>query len=133
MPSILSRPTTTIVSPPSSPKSKRNREYVSTSDRLNRGCTGRNTIGKAVKREIVLDHNDYYKSIMIRLDQMKKEERTGRNRLINIDSLHQASREQLCKKCVIANIENERETIIDVISNHLVKVKERKKELIDLF
>ena len=121
MPSILSRPTTTIVSPPSSPKSKRNREYVSTSDRLNRGCTGRNTIGKAVKREIVLDHNDYYKSIMIRLDQMKKEERTRRNRLINIDYLHQASREQLCKTCVIGNIENERQAIIDVISNHLVK------------
>ena len=120
MPSLLSRPAATIFSPPSSPKSKRNREYISTSDRLNRGCTGRNTIGKVINRKIVLDHSDYYNFIMARLNEIETEERTGRNRLINIDNLNQASREQLCKPCVIEKLEDERETIIDVIANHLV-------------
>ena len=60
---------------------------------------------------------------MDRFDEIKETELTGRNRLINIYSLHQAAREQLCKICVVAKIENERETIVDVISNHLVNKK----------
>ena len=52
---------------------------------------------------------------------MQNKERTGRNRLRDIDNLHKASREQLRKSCVIGKIENERETIIDIVVNHLVK------------
>ena len=44
---------------------------------------------------------------MSRLNEIETEERTGRKRLINIDNLHQASSEQLCKPCVIEKIENE--------------------------
>lgn len=71
----------------------------------------------------MLDYNDHYNCIMLRLNEIETEECTDRNRLINIDNLQQASREQLCKPCVIEKIDNERETIIDVIVDHLIQKK----------
>ena len=59
MPPVFSRPTTTIISPPSSPKSIRNRSYSSPADRLSRGCTGRNTVGRVNKGKVELEYNDY--------------------------------------------------------------------------
>ena len=121
MPPVLSRPTTTIVSPPSSPKSKRNREYISTSDRLTRGCTGRNTVGRLNSRKVVLEHNDYYDEIIRQIEQVETDKRTGQNRLVSLDNLKVASEDLLCKSCVVEHVEEERQHMIKLFAKHLEK------------
>lgn len=55
----------------------------------------------------MIDQVDYYKSIMIRLEEMQKEENTEHNCRTNIDVFNQASKEQIYKSCVIDGIERE--------------------------
>ena len=123
MPPIISRPTATAIVTPLSPlKPKRWRENI---DELPRGCTGRNTVGKKKKRKIVLENNAYYNKIMERINEVKKKERTGKNRFVNIDNLCNAGDGLLCKKCIIDEIHNERHRTAEIIANHLVKKRTR--------
>jgi len=119
MPPVLSRPTTTIISPPSSPKSIRNRSYSSPADRLTRGCTGRNTVGRVKKGKVELEYNDYYNIIIHRLSELTKKDQAGANRLISLDNLNTASKELLCKECVVTAVEEDRKNTIDVIAKYL--------------
>ena len=48
-------------------------------------------------RKIVLDHNEYYKQIIRRVEEVEEIKRTGRNRVILIDNLKSASEDLLCK------------------------------------
>ena len=118
---IQSRPMTTIVSPPSSYKSRRNRAFDSPSDRKARGYTGRNTIGKVNKAKVTLDQNPYYTEIMDRIEILSKDVHNGRNRLISLDNLRDASKEMLCKECVEEAIVKERQKTSRIIVEHLEK------------
>ena len=100
MPPVLSRPMTTIVTPPSSYKSRRNRAFDSPSDRKARGCTGRNTVGKMNGAKVTLEQNPYYTEIMDRIEILSKDVHNGRNRLISLENLRDAPKEMLCKECV---------------------------------
>ena len=119
MPPVFLRPTTTIISPPSSPKSIRNRSYSSPADRLTRGCTGRNTVGRVNKGKVELEYNDYYNIIIDRLSELTKKNHAGTNRLISADNLNTASKELLCKECVVTGVEEDRKNTIDVIAKYL--------------
>ena len=129
---VLSRPVATAIVTPLSPlKPKRRKENKA---ELPRGCTGRNTVGKKKKRKIVLENNIYYESIMDRINEIEKEERTGKNRFVNIDNLRNAGDGLLCEKRTIDEIHNERLRTAEIIANHLVNKKNktipRKEELI---
>ena len=63
MPSILSRPSPAIESPPVKLGSGRGAEFDSPHI-LVRGCTARNTSGKKKKRKIELKNNSYYDAII---------------------------------------------------------------------
>ena len=110
MPSLISRPTAaTIVSPsPPSSRSKRNR-----SDTLPRGYTARNSSGKTKS-------NPYHEKILARIGTLKREERTGCNRLVTIGNLHDAADAVVCKECVKEEVESERRRCIQIISQQLV-------------
>ena len=132
MPPVISRPAATaIVTQLSLLKSKRRRENK---DELPRGCTGRNTVGKKKKRKIVLENNAYYEKIMERISEIEKEERTGKNRFVNIDNLYNASDGLLCKKYTVDEIQNERRRTVEILANHLANKKSKtipcKEELI---
>lgn len=64
MPSIISRPPTTIVSPLLSLKSKCDKESKLQTNRLTRGCTGWKTTGTLKKSKVMLEKNDCYNIIM---------------------------------------------------------------------
>ena len=90
IPYILSLTYATIESPLHKPRSKRNAEYDSQIILL-RGCT-------AKKRKVTLVNNDYHDAIMKRIEEVKKEERTGKNRLITIGNLRNAADDVVCKE-----------------------------------
>ena len=121
MPSILSRPAPPIGSPAGRPTSKQHADYDSPI--LERGCTARNSSGKKKKRKIVLVNNSYHDAIIARVDEIKKEERTGKNCLITIGNLKNAAEALLCKECVSEEIEGERKRCVEIISSHLSKQK----------
>ena len=129
---IFSRPAAPANVAPLSPlRPKRRRENKA---ELPRGCTGRNTVGKKNKRKIVLENNTFYEKIMERISQIEKEERTVKNRIVNIHNLCNAGDGLLCKKCRTDEIHNERLRTAEIIANHLVnkknKTSPRKEELI---
>ena len=135
MPSILSRHDTTIEPPSHVPRSKRTAESDSPDD-LPRGCTARNSRGTKKKRKIVLVHNEYYNIIVAKIGEVKRAERTGRNRLVTIGNLGHAADSLLCKECVKEEIEGERKQCVEIISNYLAKNKngsQDKKGIIDMF
>ena len=81
-------------------------------------------------------HNEYYNIIIAKTDEVKRDERTGRNRLITIGNLGYAADSLLCKKYVKEEIEGERKQCVEIISNYLAKNKnglQDKKWIIDMF
>ena len=122
MPSIFSRHDTTIEPPSHVPRSKRTAESDSPDD-LPRGCTARNSSGTKKKRKIVLVHNEYYNIIVAKIGEVKRAERTGRNRLVTIGNLGHAANSLLCKECVKEEIKDEHKQRVEIISSYLEKNK----------
>ena len=120
MPSIMSRPSPAIESPPMRAGSGRSAEFDSPHIRV-RGCTARNTSGKKKKRKIELVNNSYYDAIIKRIDKVEKCERTGKNRLVTIGNLENAASNLVCKECVTEEIDKEREQCVELFSKHLAK------------
>ena len=69
----------------------------------------------------MLDNNSYHDGIIKSIGEIKKSERTGKNRLITIGHLKNAANGMVCKKFITEEIEDERQQSIEIISKHLAK------------
>ena len=74
MPSIITRPTTTIESPPRQPSSKR--PVNVTPDDIPRGFTARNISSEWKMKKMVLGRNAYYDEIIKRIEEIDETKRT---------------------------------------------------------
>ena len=65
--------------------------------------------------------NEYHDANMERIEEIKENERTGKNRLITIDILDNAADHLVCKECVTEEIEGERTRCNEIITSRIAK------------
>ena len=69
----------------------------------------------------MLVNNDDHDAIMKRIEEVKKDKRTGKNHLIIIGNLRIAADALVCKECITEELEGERERCVEIIANQFAK------------
>jgi len=60
---------------------------------------------------------------MERIEEIKENERTGKDRFITIDNLDNAANNLVCKECVTEEIEGQRRQRTEIIASHLITLE----------